>query len=223
MKTYRYIFWDLDGTIINSFEGVSKCLRYAFSSCGYEVPEDDVLRKFIGPPFRYSFPLYANIAEDQMEPVIEKYRERYNTVGVFECELFSGVRESMEAFQKAGLVQVLASSKPEAQCRDILNKFALTSFFDEIVGATPDGRIDSKIQVLNEAFRRLGENHVAFSMEDVVLLGDTKFDANGAKEAGIDCIGVSYGFGTVEDLKESGVVAVFDDQKTLRESIIKAQ
>ncbi len=245
LKKYRYIFWDMDGTIVNTYEGVSKCLQYALEPYGKRIEGEDNIRRFIGPPLRESFPKYVGIPQEQVEEVVARFRERYNPIGVFECELFPGVRETMQRFREAGLVQVLTSSKIEERCRDILNKFELTEYLDEIVGASPDGRIDSKIEVLQEAFRRLsvlypkkgdsdcpqfrnGETGVlrcldkyGFRKEDTVLIGDTKYDADGAGEAGIDCIGVSYGFGTREELLKYGAIAVYDDLGVLADELIK--
>ncbi|MCD7864429.1 MAG: HAD hydrolase-like protein [Clostridiales bacterium] len=212
MKKYKYILWDLDGTIINSYEGVSKCVQYALEYYGIRPEGEENLRRFIGPPLRESFPKYAGLPQEHVEAAVARYRGRYDPIGVFECELFPGVREAMESLREAGFVQVLSSSKPELRCRDILKKFHLTGYLDEVVGASMDGRIDTKIQVLNETFRRLGPS---FRKEEAVLIGDTKYDADGAAQAGIDCIGVSYGFGTREELLEHGVMAVYDDLSVL--------
>lgn len=225
MKNYKYIFWDLDGTVTDSYEGVSKCLLYAFLAYnvkveGKDVNKDTNFRKFIGPPFRESFPKYTDVSDEMLETVIEKYRERYNPIGVFECKIFDGVKESLAALKKAGKVNVLTSSKPERACRDILKKFEIDGLFDEIVGATPDGRIDTKTEVLNEAFNRIRKRNAYFMKEDVVLIGDTHYDADGAKEADIDCIGVSYGFGTREELIKAGAIEVYDDQKSLLEALL---
>ncbi|MCD7923048.1 MAG: HAD hydrolase-like protein [Clostridiales bacterium] len=207
MKRYKYILWDLDGTIINSYEGVSRCVQYALEYYGIHLEGEENLRRFIGPPLRESFPKYAHLPEAYVEAAVARYRERYNPIGVYECELFPDVREAMEMLREGGFIQALSSSKPEARCRDILEKFGLTGYLDEVVGASMDGRIDSKIQVLQETFRRLGKH---FRKEDAVLIGDTKYDADGAAQAGIDCIGVSYGFGSREELLEHGVTAVYD-------------
>ncbi len=209
MRDYHYILWDLDGTITNSFEGVSNCVRHALAHFGVEL-EDELLRRFIGPPLRTSFPQYAGLNEEETALAVELYRERYNPIGVFECALYPGVRETMETLARTGHKQILASSKPEVRCRDILEMFSLTSYLDEIVGASMDGRIDTKGQVLQEVFRRLRLADPDFVREEVVLIGDTKYDADGAREAGIDCIGVTYGFGSRRELVEHGCVGVFD-------------
>ncbi len=209
-QKYHYILWDLDGTIINSYEGVSKSVQYALEPYGIFPEGETALRKFIGPPLRESFPKVAGLDEKYVEDAVARYRERYIPVGVYECELFEGAKETLETFREAGYVQVLASSKPEPQCRKILEKFRLTELLDEVVGASLDGKIDTKIEVLNEAFRRLKKTDPGFRKEKAVLIGDTKYDVRGAVEAGIDCIGVSYGFGTRKELIENGAVAVYD-------------
>ena len=155
------------------------------------------------------------------EEAIVRYRERYHPVGVFECRPFDGVAETVEAFRRAGEIQVVSSSKPENMCRKILGKFRMDQWFDEIVGASEDGRIDSKAEVLAEAFRRMRERDPEFSAEDVVLIGDTRFDADGAAQMGIDCLGVSYGFGTRNELLEHGAICVFDSLKELKNAILE--
>lgn len=209
MKRYRYIFWDLDGTIINSYPGIRNCLHYALEPMGITLETEAQIRKFIGPPFRVSLPKYLGFDRETTERVIARYRERYNPIGIYESEVFPGVRETMEQFRRDGYVQMVTSSKPEAQCRAVLERFRLTELLDDIVGATSDGRIDTKIEVLGEAFRRIRERAGEVDRSEVVLLGDTLYDADGARQAGIDCIGLTYGFGTEKELKEHGVIAVF--------------
>ena len=100
----------------------------------------------------FSFTTYCGLSEEEAEKAIVRYRERYIPIGVYECELFEGVRETIQAFKEAGYIQVITSSKPEAQCRQVLEKFDLLTELDEVVGASHDGRIDTKIEVLQEAF-----------------------------------------------------------------------
>ena len=98
--------------------------------------------------FVFSFTTYCGLSEEEAEKAIVRYRERYIPIGVYECELFEGVRETIQAFKEAGYIQVITSSKPEAQCRQILEKFNLISELDEVVGASHDGKIDTKMQVI---------------------------------------------------------------------------
>ncbi|MCD8300531.1 MAG: HAD hydrolase-like protein [Clostridiales bacterium] len=219
MKNYKYIFWDLDGTLINTYEGVSNCVQHALDHYGIDLRGTDY-SCFIGPPLRYSFPKYAGIPEKDVEEAVSFFRERYDTIGVYECEPFPDVKETLLAFKAAGYTQALASSKLEDRCKNIIDKFGLTGILDFVVGSSRDGKIDSKIEVLNETFHILSEADPSFKKEDAVLIGDTKYDADGARQAGIDCIGVSYGFGTREDLLARGVVKIYDSLKELAEDLI---
>ena len=215
MKNYRFIFWDLDGTLMDTYEGVSKSVQYALDFYGIHIEGEENLRKFIGPPLRESFPGIAGLPEQYVEEAVARYRERYNPVGIFECKPFPGVEKVLADFRKAGKIQVVSSSKPEGMCRRILDKYNMSGWFEEIVGASEDGRIDTKAEVLQEAFRRLERKDPAFLPENTVLIGDTRFDAEGAERMGIDCIGVSYGFGTEKELLEHGVLAVADKPEEL--------
>ncbi len=206
IKQYKYIFWDLDGTIINSYPGVVESALYALKHFGLTEDNPQILRRFIGPPLRVTFGEFYDMDEEQIEEAVRKYRENYHAGGMFKCEPYPGVKEAMDAFNAAGFKQIIASSKPEHMCRMILERFGLIEKMDDIVGASLDGRIDTKQEVLEEAFRRLGNP----DKSEVVLIGDTKYDAIGAKTVDIDCIGITYGFGTREELIEHGACQVYD-------------
>lgn len=203
---YKYVFWDMDGTIINSYPGVVESVLYALNYFGLSEDNPEIMRRFIGPPLRVTFGEIYHMEEAQIELAVEKYRENYNAGGMFKCEVYPGVAEAMDAFKRAGFKQIIASSKPEQMCCQILDRFGLIEKMDDVVGASLDGKIDTKQEVLEEAFRRLGNP----DKREVVLIGDTKFDVIGAKKMGIDCIGITYGFGTKEELEEHGALKVFD-------------
>lgn len=214
MKT---ILFDLDGTLINSKPGITKCAQYALAAFGIEEPDLDKLEFFIGPPLVESFQKHYGFAPDQARLAVDKYRERYHTVGIFECELYPGVEDTLRTLKNAGYRIAMASSKPEVSCRQILEHFGLTAYFDEIAGATLDGRLDSKISVLREAMRRMEITDVS----EACLVGDTRFDVLGAKEAGMDCLGVTYGFGTKEELLACGAVAVVNRMGEVQKYFVK--
>lgn len=203
---YKYVFWDLDGTIFNSFPGVSESVLYALKQFGLTETDPEIMRRYVGPPLRVTFGEVYHLDEQQIEQAVAKYRENYNAGGMFKCDVYPGVETAMNAFRKAGYKQIIASSKPEYMCRLLLERFGLIEKMDDVVGASLDGKIDSKQQVLEEAFRRLGDP----DKSEVVLIGDTKYDVIGATGIGIDCIGITYGFGTREELIEHGACKVFD-------------
>lgn len=204
----KAILFDLDGTIINSEEGITKCVQYALKAYGIDEPDRKKLLCFIGPPLDPIFREKYGMTEEKAWEAVEKYRERFDVKGIFECCLYDGVRESIARLKQAGYVLALASSKPETACRRILEHFSMTEYFDEVVGSTLDGTISTKQEVLEELGRRMADEEI--SKEEMCLIGDTKYDAAGAKAFGIRCIGVSYGFGTREELLAAGAEAVFD-------------
>lgn len=205
MKT---ILFDLDGTLVDSGPGITKCAQYALAHFGIEEPELSKLEFFVGPPLKKTFMGYYGFSEEKAEQAVVKYRERYHKVGIFECTLYPDVKEVLASLKEKGVEIALASSKPEISCRQILEHFDILKYFDEVVGAEMHGPRNEKKDVLKEALRRLGK-----SAKECLLVGDTRFDAIGAGEVGMDCIGVTYGYGTEDELREAGVSVVFSSMK----------
>ena len=205
MKKYDVILFDLDGTLTNSELGITTCVQHALRHFGIEVEDRRSLRHFIGPPLLDSFMKHYNMSKEQAEEAVVKYRERFSTVGLFENEVYPGIDSLLEKLKQEGKLLATASSKPENFVLQILEHFGLDGYFDEIAGAelSTSGR-NSKEAVLRYVLDRLGVE----DLSTAVLVGDTKFDVQGAKSQGIDCIGVTYGFGTAAELK--GCVAVAD-------------
>lgn len=213
----KAILFDLDGTIINSEEGITKCVQYALRAYGIDEPDRKKLLCFIGPPLDPVFREKYGMTEEEAWQAVEKYRERFDLEGIFECCLYDGVRDAIIRLKEKDYVLALASSKPETACRWILEHFSLTPYFDEVVGSTLDGRISTKEEVLEELGRRMADCQI--SRDEMCLIGDTKYDAAGAKAFGIRCIGVSYGFGTREELLDAGAEAVFDQMEEVERYI----
>lgn len=205
----KVIIFDLDGTIIDSQEGVTNCVKYALESFGIVENDMDKLRKFIGPPLENSFQEYYGFSKEEAQKLVVKYRERYQEVGILECDLYKDTKQTLSSLKEKGYTISLGSSKPENYCKKILEHFELTSYFDEIVGAQLHGTRNEKADVLKEVIKRLN----ICDLSQVTLVGDTKFDAIGAQEVGIDCLGVSYGFGSREELLLNKVVKVVCSMK----------
>lgn len=203
----KVILFDLDGTVIDSEEGVTKCVQYALQHFGIDEPDLRKLRVFIGPPLRGQFMKVYELTAEQAEEAVVKYRERYSVTGMYECRLYPHVEETLQNLKEKGYLLALASSKNESACVDILKHLEIDHYFDLIGGATDDGKISQKADVLHMVMERLG----LLDVKDYVLIGDTRFDAAGAKAVGMDCIGVTYGFGTEEELREAEVVCVCRD------------
>jgi phosphoglycolate phosphatase len=213
----RAVLFDLDGTIINSFEGIARSVRYALNKCGIEEDDPDNLRRFIGPPIMDSFQKWYGFSYEQAAEATSYYRERYRPIGLLECELYPGVTECIRALKREGLLIGLASSKPEEFCVRILDNLSILDLFDVVVGSTMDGRIETKEDVLREVLRRWSD----VPREEMCLVGDTMFDLEGAKQIGIDCIAVRYGFGDADEMKRNGAIAVCDELSDLP-GLIKA-
>lgn len=207
MGKIKAVLFDLDGTLIDSSEGITKSAQYALKRFGIEVEELDSLKFFIGPPLVYTFTRHYKFSMEQAKEAVASYRERYNVIGIFECSLYPHVRECIEELKRRGYRIGMASSKPEAACKRILEHFKLLDLFDEVVGATPDGSIDTKEEVLRELLRRWED----VSADELCLIGDTMFDVAGAQQVGIACVAVSFGFGQVEEMLKAGAKAVCDD------------
>lgn len=199
---YQYLLFDLDGTLTNPKEGITKCVQYALRSFGIEEPDLDKLEPFIGPPLLDSFMEYYNMTPEQARTALEKYRERFRDIGIFENEVFPGVPEMLEILQKKGKKLVIASSKPEEYVLRILEKYGIRAFFHEVVGASMDEKRSAKADVIEEAFRRLQITEE--KKTQVLMIGDRKHDVEGAKACGIRCLGVYVGFAKPGELEQAG-------------------
>ena len=213
----KAILFDLDGTLVDSSEGIIKCAKFALEHYGIEENDEGKLKAFIGPPLLYSFSKNYGFDEEKSKEAVAFYRKRYQTTGIYECSLYEGVRECIKKLREKGYLIGMASSKPEVSCKVILKHFGILDLFDEVVGATLDARIDTKEEVLIELFRRW--SHIP--KEEMCLIGDTIFDVNGANQTGIPCIGVTYGFGDLEELNAAGAIAFADKMEELPELIEK--
>jgi phosphoglycolate phosphatase len=204
-----HVLIDLDGTISDSSPGIARSLRHAFGVCGYPPPTDEQVRHMIGPPFEISFPTLG-IPIDDIERVVLAYRERYEDVGLFENEMYPGIPEMLDDLAAAGHTLSIATAKPEPTARRIVEHFGLADRFAVQAGATVEvgaGR-RTKADVINYALieLRLGPSDLA----RVVMVGDRDHDVEGAHLNGIDCIGVTWGFGSAEELTEAGAAAIVD-------------
>ena len=206
-----HVLLDLDGTISDSELGIGRSLAHAFTECGYEVPDDETIRSMIGPPFEISFPKMG-VHIDDVERVIAAYRVRYEDIGLFENELYDGAPAMMEALRSAGHTISLATAKPQDTAIRIIEHFGLTDFFARKVGATHDiGGRRTKGEVITHALQLLGVGpHDRIALDHVIMVGDRDHDVEGAHLNAVDCIGVSWGFGSRKELMDAGAVTVVD-------------
>jgi phosphoglycolate phosphatase len=186
------LLFDLDGTLIDSAEGITRCVAYAFERLGEPVPAD--LRRWIGPPLRDSFrPLLKD--PQRVERAVEYYRERFEDIGYAEHRLYDGIAEVIHTLAARGHRIAVVTAKNEPHARKIVRGFEFAHHFDTIVGATIDGRVSHKPELIAEALARL-----ALHAEDCVMIGDRDMDIDGARHHGMRAVGVLWGFGTPEEL-----------------------
>ena len=197
---YKAIFFDLDGTLTDSGEGITKSVQYALEKIGKPEPDLQKLRIFVGPPLLEQFEEYAGIDEETARKAVEIYRERYAPIGIFENELYPGIEEMLSGLKNRGYKLAIASSKPEVFVKIVAEHFHIDSYFDEMVGSEPEGGRTNKTEVIEEALKRLG---LSEHRDQVMMVGDKEHDVFGARRAGLECIAVSYGYGTEEELENA--------------------
>jgi len=207
----KAVLFDVDGTLIDSSEGITKSVRHALGRYGIEENDLESLKKFIGPPLWESFVEYYNFSKDDAREAVNKFRERYNVKGLFECSLYPGVRECLEELKAKGYFLAVASSKPEVTCRRILEHHKVLDLFDDVSGASMDGKVETKEDVLRQLFARIPD----IRPEEMVLVGDTIYDIAGAKKYGLGAVAVSFGFGNVDEMLAAGADALIDDMNKL--------
>ena len=198
----NYLLFDLDGTLTDPKEGICTCVQYALASFGIEEPDLDKLEPFIGPPLKDSFMKFYNMSGEQAEEAVAKYRERFQDKGIFENKLYDGIPQMLQALNSKGMFLAVASSKPTVYVERILEHFGIRKYFKVVVGSELDGRRVNKDEVVEEALRQLfGDKPI--EKNKVYMIGDRKFDVKGAKAIGVDSVGVTYGYGDMEELREA--------------------
>ena len=210
----KTILFDLDGTLTDSGEGIINCAILALEHFRLPIPDRQTLRVFVGPPLHETF-IRFGVPADKADEAVAVYRSRYVPVGMFENVPYEGIRELLATLKEQGHTLYVATSKPEWMAEEILKKFELDGYFDRICGATMDTSRTEKSQVIAYLLGLTG------SAENAIMVGDTKFDVIGAAAHNIPTVGVSWGYGTVEDMQNAGAVAIANTMQELLEYLTK--
>jgi len=210
---YKYLLFDLDGTLVNTLEGVVKCAQYALNFYGksYTLKE---LEPFLGPPLRDSFVRFG-LNDEQAKDAIFKFRERYNLYGANESCLFPEVPDLLKTLKNQGYKLGVATSKHEEYAKILLKHFGIADYFEHITGSNTDESISKKHEVIEEALSRFG---IKNNREQALMIGDMKYDDIGASIAKIDCIGVYTGTAKEKEHEEAGATYIarsFNDLKNM--------
>jgi len=199
--TPKAIFFDLDGTLTDSGEGIINCATLALQHFGLPVPSRKEMGVFVGPPLDQTFIKFGVPAEKAQE-AIDVFRSRYLVIGKFENSPYPGIYELLDTLKSQGHRLFVATSKPETTAVEILNKFSLAPYFEAICGATFDGTRVHKADVITYLLDKIG------TPENILMVGDTEFDVLGAKTHGIATIGVAWGYGSVDAMEQAGAIGI---------------
>lgn len=204
---YQAILFDLDGTLTDSGPGITRSVAYALEKMGKPEENLENLRVFVGPPLLEMFQSYSGFTEEEAREAVAFYRERFVPIGMFENSVYPGIPEVLEALKNKGFRLAIASSKPEPFIHQILEHFGIKDYFEVIVGPTLGEQGTTKKECVEEALRRLD---LLDRRDQVLMVGDTHYDVEGAREMGVDCLAVTYGYEDPEVLKQSHPLALAD-------------
>lgn len=214
---FEYILFDLDGTLTDPKLGITSSVQYALRALGIEEPSLDKLEVFIGPPLSDSFREFYGLDEEQMITAVDKYRERFAAQGIFENEIYPGIPQMLADLKEKGKILAIASSKPTLFVERILDHFEIRKYFDYIVGSNMDGTRGRKEEVVEEALRQMLPVGMAPAKkrDTVAMVGDRKFDIEGAAAHGITSVGVSFGYAPEGELEQAGADFIVNSVQAL--------
>lgn len=213
MNQQYHIYFDLDGTLTDPYEGITKCILYALDELGFDHPSEEYLHSCIGPPLYDTFP--EMVGKELTLKAIDLYRERFVDVGWQENKPYEGILDALETISAAGHTLFVATSKPHVQARRIVQHFGMGQYVEQVYGCELDGTRSNKAELLKYA---IDENPRA---EKRTMVGDRKHDLIGAIRNGMRPIGVSYGYGSVEELSSAGAVDIVGTPASLPEIVLK--
>lgn len=208
-QTITTVLFDFDGTVFDTVEGITKSIQYALHKHGRDA-ELEELRCFAGPPLVDKFMEVYGVLREEAEELVTDFRERYVPIGVYESSPFPGIQELLETLRAAGKKTAIATSKPQALAELLLERAKLRDIFDVVVGSGGGVNNDAKWQIVTRAMKLCGSKP-----ENCVLVGDTKYDVEGAKKCGIPCIGVRWGYAAEGELEATGAAAMVKTPKEL--------
>ncbi|MDR7074222.1 HAD hydrolase-like protein [Fictibacillus barbaricus] len=196
MKSYKHVLFDLDGTLTDPKLGITQCVQYALSKFNIHVTDLRVLECFIGPPLDESFREYYGLDAAQSTKAVEFYRERFRSKGLYENEVIEGIHEMLTALKEDGVELHVATSKPTVFAEIILRHFKLDHFFVSIIGSNLDGTRSKKVDIIEHILLTQPQ----IDKDSVIMVGDRKHDIIGANLACVDSVGVTFGYGSEEEL-----------------------
>lgn len=214
---YETILFDLDGTLTDPAVGITGGVAHALDYFGNRYESRKQLEEFIGPPLREHFMEFCGVDKDKGEEYVAKYREYYATVGIYENKVYDGIEDLLISLKKAGKKVVLATSKPEKFALIILEHFGLKKYFDFVAGALMSSTRTKKDEVIAYALKNIGK----YNPDSIIMVGDRHHDVEGASKFNIDTIGVTFGYGSRQELEEAGAKIIVDTVEELKAELLK--
>ena len=212
----QYLLFDLDGTLTDPMVGITSSVQYALEKFGIHVRYLKELIPFIGPPLDDSFQEFYGLSPEDAKKAVEYYREYFVPKGMFENEVYPGITEMLGRFVEAGFTLIVATSKPTAFAKQILEHFGLSEYFSFVGGSELDGTRKKKAEVIAYILETC-----AIKPQEAIMIGDRKHDIEGAKLCGLESVGVLYGYGSEEELIKAGADYIVKDEKALEEYLRK--
>lgn len=200
---YKNILFDLDGTITDSKPGIVKSVQYALRCFDIDEPDLDKLTPFVGPPLYKSFMDFYDFSEEEAKEAVECYREYYAETGLYENALYEGVDALLYKLKEKGYKIILASSKPRIYVKRVLSYFRILRYFDIVEGSELDGKHTDKAELIAHLLEKWN-----LSADECVMVGDRKYDIEGAKANGMDSIAAGYGYGSIDEISTSKPTAL---------------
>ena len=219
MKNYHTVAFDLDGTLTDPKRGLTSAFEYGLKKQNIDFGTKESLTKFIGPPLRESFKEEYSLTDEVADAALRMFREYFGVYGWWDNELYDGIKELLADLRRAGKKIVLATSKPEIYSSRILKLFGIAEYFDFAEGASFDSSREKKCDVLDYALSAVGVV-TEEQKRGAVLVGDTKYDIEGARICGVDSIGVLYGYGSEADFETEGATHIVADVEGVRKILL---
>ncbi len=217
MSSFDCVLFDLDGTLFDSSEGVMECYRAGLEHFGIYVEDDSQLNAVIGPSLYTSYREIFHLDDAQAHEAIEIYREKYHSEGVYKCRMYEGLEDALKELSQSGLTLCVATSKPQIMAEKIMDFSGLNKYFSVVSGESLDEDVSDKSLLINTALERANFADKA----KAVMVGDRFYDIKGAKRAGVHSIGVTYGFGTREELAQAQAEYIADSPREIVDLILK--
>ena len=215
MPRYPYVLFDLDGTLADTGDGVMNCAKYACVTLGYPAPPPSDLRKMIGPSLKVGFPKFLGVKEEDILPAIKLFRERYAGVGLTETVIYPGIADLLFDLKAAGCRLFVATCKPTVYSETILKNLGIADCFELVVGSNLDNTRTEKPEVLDYLCKTAG-----ITPQDCVMIGDRFSDIRGANAFSMDSIGVTFGYGSREELEAEGATFLADSPADVKKIVL---